>query len=374
MRGTADVLESSARRYAAVVRGITWPIAALVAIQSADTDPIHGRTLWAVAIFSAWSVAWVIAVLRAAGAWVTIVDAGLLVVLGLGTPWLASESWLAAGRSWLVPFATFAVVAYQYYEQVLASGLAAVAVGVAMTVGTLSGRPDGAVLDGVVTAVWLVGVAILARALWTMVVGGGRQADLWITTAETEQHAQQLAEKVRAQEDAISRAIHDTAAATLLMVGMGAGAPTLVQARARRDLDEMTTWHLPGSSTQADLVSLVQHAIRYSGMSVLYKGPPQLTLPAVTAHGLAEATAEALANVSRHAGVAAAEIDITQEGTATRVTIRDRGRGFDAAAVPATRRGLQRSVVERLEAIGGVAHLYSAPGQGTRVDLVWPDA
>ena len=30
------------------------------------------------------------------------------------------------------------------------------------------------------------------------------------------------------------------------------------------------------------------------------------------------------------------------------------------------------SIMENVDSIGGVVHLDSAPGRGTRVDLVWP--
>ena len=49
--------------------------------------------------------------------------------------------------------------------------------------------------------------------------------------------------------------------------------------------------------------------------------------------------------------------------------VRDRGQGFDRAAVPPDRRGLAESIEARLERAGGRATIVSAPGGGTEVEL-----
>jgi signal transduction histidine kinase len=54
------------------------------------------------------------------------------------------------------------------------------------------------------------------------------------------------------------------------------------------------------------------------------------------------------------------------------VTVRDLGRGFDPAAVPAGRLGLTRSVRERMAQVDGRAVVESEPGRGTVVRLEWP--
>ena len=54
------------------------------------------------------------------------------------------------------------------------------------------------------------------------------------------------------------------------------------------------------------------------------------------------------------------------------IFVRDRGPGFDLAAVPADRRGLRESVVGRMDRHGGHAHVHTRPGAGTEVELVLP--
>jgi signal transduction histidine kinase len=108
-------------------------------------------------------------------------------------------------------------------------------------------------------------------------------------------------------------------------------------------------------------------------------GVPAVPAPVVTA--LANATREALSNVAAHAGTAAAWVEVSRvapdgqapDGTAgARVTVRDRGAGFDPAQVGQARLGLRRSITERVADCGGHASVWSVPGQGTVVRMSWP--
>jgi signal transduction histidine kinase len=87
---------------------------------------------------------------------------------------------------------------------------------------------------------------------------------------------------------------------------------------------------------------------------------------------VALAAREAMTNAAKFAGVD--EIDVYAEVTedAVAVFVRDRGSGFDRAAVPADRRGLVESIEGRLERAGGEARIASAPGEGTEVELHVP--
>jgi signal transduction histidine kinase len=84
------------------------------------------------------------------------------------------------------------------------------------------------------------------------------------------------------------------------------------------------------------------------------------------------AAREAMTNAAKFAGVE--EIDVYVEVTdeALAVFVRDRGAGFDRAAVPSDRRGLAESIEGRLERAGGRATVTSAPGEGTEVELQLP--
>ncbi|WP_420176767.1 sensor histidine kinase [Luteococcus sp. OSA5] len=96
-------------------------------------------------------------------------------------------------------------------------------------------------------------------------------------------------------------------------------------------------------------------------------------LPRAVATALAAATHEALVNVERHAAAKNCSIRLESFGSeGCRVTITDDGCGFDPASRRPHRLGLQASVVERLDDIGGQARITSKPGAGTQVALQWP--
>jgi signal transduction histidine kinase len=68
------------------------------------------------------------------------------------------------------------------------------------------------------------------------------------------------------------------------------------------------------------------------------------------------------------------EIAVYAETTpdATTVFVRDRGAGFDRAAVPPDRRGLAESIEGRMVRAGGSTSIVTAPGAGTEVELRLP--
>ena len=52
--------------------------------------------------------------------------------------------------------------------------------------------------------------------------------------------------------------------------------------------------------------------------------------------------------------------------------VRDRGRGFDPAAVAEDRYGVRHSIIDRMQRHGGTAEIRSTPGEGTEVRLHLP--
>lgn len=83
-----------------------------------------------------------------------------------------------------------------------------------------------------------------------------------------------------------------------------------------------------------------------------------------------EAARELLFNVVKHSGVKAAEVHLSHNDGEIRLTISDRGQGFDpdAAKWPAEASGFGlASLRQRLELSGGSLQIDSAPGRGTRM-------
>lgn len=83
-------------------------------------------------------------------------------------------------------------------------------------------------------------------------------------------------------------------------------------------------------------------------------------------------TQEALNNVIKHSGAKEVFIELTQEADdQIRLSVRDRGRGFDPESITEKSYGL-RGVRERAHILGGEAQIITAPGKGTEVLVTLP--
>lgn len=87
---------------------------------------------------------------------------------------------------------------------------------------------------------------------------------------------------------------------------------------------------------------------------------------------LVAATTEATTNAARHAGVEDVSVYVEVEDGQVEAYVRDGGTGFDPTAVPADRRGIADSIMQRMERRGGSAEVRSEPGAGTEVHLRMP--
>ncbi|MFY1635484.1 sensor histidine kinase [Solwaraspora sp. WMMB335] len=297
----------------------------------------------------------------------------MLAALALATPWLVSASWLNSGKSWIVPFCTFACVAYQYYEGRMPGSLAGLVVITGMVVGTVTGRPEGSVIDGVITACWAVFVTGLARLLWTLVHRGGELADQTIAEAETARRQSRIAALERADERASNRDLHDHPATTLLLVGLGLADPRIGE-QAERDLAVLRRPADERPPARTDLCGLLAVACDEARLPVIRTGAEQLIVPTNAARAMTNATIEALTNVRRHSGAESAEVHVAEDGDIVIVEIRDEGHGFDPERVPASRRGVRESIRGRMAEIGGCAAIESELRRGTTVRLRWTHA
>ncbi|MCB5163378.1 hypothetical protein LG634_00730 [Streptomyces bambusae] len=252
--------------------------------------------------------------------------------------------------------------------------------------------------------------AVMCRVFWWYLRRQGSLLDAAVAKAVSAE-----AQRARqAERMAHHRALHDTVLATLTTIASGqidANAPQVRERCAREaaylrrlvqvedqaadpgpgEGPDMRTQTATGERTAAEEVSVtaaLEEAVRSAeclGLKVTaqYHAVPEV--PGPVAAALAAAVTEALNNVRRHAGTGHAYLTATGTGPdgAVRVTVVDRGAGFDPAAAPAgtgasapagtcTGTGLRRSIHVRLAAAGGRSEVDSAPGEGTRVELRWP--
>jgi signal transduction histidine kinase len=125
---------------------------------------------------------------------------------------------------------------------------------------------------------------------------------------------------------------------------------------------------------QIDLVrALVDHCAaleRHHELSVSIEAPPSLRMPERSARELLRIAREALHNVVKHSGGAAARLRLAQPSGTIVIEVRDDGRGFEQSEAHEGM-GLN-SMAERAEALGGTLELWSVPGHGTTVRVRIP--
>ncbi|MEA5360894.1 hypothetical protein VA596_15205 [Amycolatopsis sp., V23-08] len=95
------------------------------------------------------------------------------------------------------------------------------------------------------------------------------------------------------------------------------------------------------------------------------------SLPNDVVDALCQASAEALSNVTAHAGTTRARLTALAVGDAVTVAVVDQGGGFDQD-VTEFGYGIRHSIVERMAEVNGKATVDSHVGEGTRIDLRWP--
>ncbi len=188
--------------------------------------------------------------------------------------------------------------------------------------------------------------------------------------------------RIRAEERAeMASRVHDSVLQTLALIQRRADDPQQVVSLARAQERELRSWLFDGKApgtldgraiTVTDGIRVIQqeveaqHGIVVEAISV---GDCELDddLGALLA-----AAREATVNAAKWSGAGTVSLFAEVEPSAVSVFVRDRGRGFDPAAVPADRKGLAESVRARMERRGGSATVRSTPGEGTEVVLTMP--
>lgn len=358
------LLDRFGRRYAVAVRVATLPPIGAVALLKASAGEFAATAL-TVAVAVAWTCAqgW----LQRTATVPVALDVAVLLGLCLSVFWNGAVE--DGNTAWLRLLVTFACVTWQWYTTPLAGTVAAlVTCGSMLVVFAVAGQNPTSSL------MWVLVMAGMSRAAWTVVVRAAQRADRMATEAERARREAAVVAAVRAEERELANSLHDTAATTLLMVGTGqvpAGASWLAP-QARRDLARLRSSAGGRRPEQADLVDLLRAGLDAGHLTVELDAPPALPLPFDVAGAIKGAVGEALNNVRRHAGTDRALVRLHGGPSALRVEISDEGKGFAVTGgASTTRRGLRESVHGRMERVGGTATVISAEGAGTMVRLEW---
>jgi signal transduction histidine kinase len=273
------------------------------------------------------------------------------------------------------PFSTVLVTAW---ARGLPGALPAAALLAAATLGRLAvlsgGGPGGpATVD---TAVfYLVGAATLSWGIGVL-----RRTDAERRAAAAALAAER-AERALAEQRAETAAhLHDSVLQTLALIQRRSDAPAEVTTLARRQERDLRDW-LSGRGPGAGGPGVARFAAAVADMAAAVEATHHCTVEVVTSgdaevdadlEALVAAAREAVVNAARHAEVA--RVSVYAEVTADRaaVYVRDRGVGFDPAAVAADRRGISESIRGRIGRHAGTADIRSTPGAGTEVELAVP--
>jgi signal transduction histidine kinase/phage shock protein PspC (stress-responsive transcriptional regulator) len=171
--------------------------------------------------------------------------------------------------------------------------------------------------------------------------------------------------------------LHDGVLQTLALIQKRAADDKEVRSLARRQERELRDWlygrrDLAEPDGVADLLrrELADVEDRYGvRLDAVLVGDAPLD---DAARALVAAGREAARNAATHAGVDTVDVYLEVEPERVSLFVRDRGAGFDPAAVPPDRRGLADSVLGRVRRYGGQAEVRSTPGEGTEIELSVP--
>jgi PAS domain S-box-containing protein len=213
-----------------------------------------------------------------------------------------------------------------------------------------------------------------------------------IENTRSYEQAQELA--VTRERQRLARDLHDSVTQTLYSVTLTAEALPRVWAKhpdqaqaalnnlhrlARGALGEMRTllFELQPAmlleKEPEELLRQLAHATMGRTQTTVEVGVQgERALPDEVRVALYRIAQEALNNVTKHADASQVIVELDLEPEQVVLDIKDDGRGFDPETVPQLGFGV-RNMADRANEIGAAFSLQSHPGQGTQIQVVWPE-
>jgi signal transduction histidine kinase len=239
-----------------------------------------------------------------------------------------------------------------------------VSVGIIGVIAVYSPVDDfSAVVNGVVFAlVALAGVALIAAPVLWRVFGQLR--------AEREA-------RIREQERAeVAGMVHDQVLHTLALIQRSAGDAKSVLRLARGQERTLRNWLYKPTASPTERFAAALEEVAAEVEDTYAMAVETVVVGDREVDGrlraLVAASREALVNAARHAKVQSVSLYAEVEAEQVSVFVRDRGAGFDLAAISDHRHGVRGSIIGRMGRHGGRAEILSAPGEGTEVRLFLP--
>jgi signal transduction histidine kinase/phage shock protein PspC (stress-responsive transcriptional regulator) len=223
-------------------------------------------------------------------------------------------------------------------------------------------------------AVGRIGIAVLATALGAALILGPWIVRLWRDLGAERR------ERIRSEERAeVAAHLHDSVLQTLALIQRHADSPSQARSLARAQERELRAWLYGGRQASPGEGAGLAGALDALASDVEARHAVRVDVVAVgdcavddRVEALLGAVREAAVNAARHAGVDEVSVYVEVEDDRVSGYVRDRGTGFDVAAVPEGRLGIERSIVGRLARHGGRAEVVSTPGEGTEVTVEVP--
>jgi signal transduction histidine kinase len=185
--------------------------------------------------------------------------------------------------------------------------------------------------------------------------------------------AAERTERIRSQERAdVGAHLHDSVLQTLIQ--RSAENPKQVAALARRQERELRGWlaggdsRVPGDTLAGTLDAAATEVEATVGGSIEVVAVGDCPLDE-RGGAVVAAAREAMLNAAKFAGETPVSVYAELSHERIQVFVRDRGGGFDPAAVPQERRGVRESIVGRMRRVGGSATVRALPGGGTEVEI-----
>lgn len=342
-----------------------------IAVNDDLERPAIGWALFAVLV--SWSVACAAAYLHGYGRRIAWVSAEVVVVVALmlSTKIVASDQWALDNQSWPTTlWATNATIS----AAILLGAIGGMTIGLLVTA-------SNAVLKGYVSVDVGRNATVVIELAVGLAIGMAAQT---ARRAHTElQRAARLAASLEERER-LSREVHDGAIQVLSLVarrGREIGGPTTELAELAGEQERALRRWVSAAGTpvpegpEIDLVTLLRD--RAADRVSVSLPPEPVMLSAEVAREVDAAVANALDNVVAHAGADARAFVLVEDlEDSVVVSVRDDGIGIAAdrleEAAGEGRVGVSKSIVGRLNWLGGTARLSTGPGRGTEWELTIP--
>lgn len=305
---------------------------------------------------------------RLDSSWWVVADGAItaFIVLAPGISGAENLFYGGYGLSWLL-------VVVWAYPAVLPGAVAVSVLVAAQLVGSELGirdiKPTDLVGD---IAVWIASGIVYGWALWAL-----RATDIDRQRAEAELVDERIQRTLVEARAVIADDIHDSVLQTLGYIRGHCDNDEIVGIAAdqdkqlRRYLDRITARFPDGLEVLLRTAAWDvedRHDVRVDVVSVNDRERDDVV------EAMVAAAREAMVNAANHSGADTVSVFSEVADGGISIFVKDRGAGFEVTDTWSGHRGIERSIVGRLDRVGGSARITSAPGEGTEVELTVPGA